>query len=199
MVLGVQVEHVRRQRPVQPRHRATHDVKTRPRKRGARLKIQTQGLAQGHVVLRWPGQWRGVGTGTTGGRPASHFDIGGFVGTHGHLRMRQIGHGKQGLVHGLLQTRQIVRGLLELGLELAHLGHGGLNRLALGFALANVARQGVALCLPLLGAHLQVFALGLHGLKGGHVNKGLGLAPRLEPLHHVVKVFAQQLNVQHGG
>jgi hypothetical protein len=44
--------------------------------------------------------------------------------------------------------------------------------------MADLLRQGVALRLQVLGAHLQALALGLQRLEGGHVERHAALARR---------------------
>jgi hypothetical protein len=81
--------------------------------------------------------------------------IAGFVCSHGHAFVRQVGYSQQQGLELNLQGLQALRRAAELLADARHLGEQAVDRLALALADADLLRQRVAARLQLFGARLQ--------------------------------------------
>ncbi len=188
MLGGMGIQHELRQRAVQPGDAAFHERKAAAGDPYGGLEIEPAELfAELDVVLD-----RKVEAPRRA--PAQNFDIARFITAHRHALVRQVGdHRDEGVV-ALLERRQGILVRLQLVADAGHLGHHRRDILALALQHADLLRQAVSFRLQVLGADLQVLALGLQRLEGGGVERR---AARGEAFGDQGEVGAQQLNVQH--
>ena len=173
VLLRLHVEHELGERPMQPRDRAAQEREARARELDAGLEVEAERRADVDVVARRELE-------LARRAPAPHLDVGVLVGADRNARVGQVRQRHQLVVELGLDRREALGRAIELGADGGDVGHRRAGVGALALELADLARQGVAPRLQLLGARLQRLALGLERDEALDVEKRLRRLARLE-------------------
>ena len=196
MLLGLHFQHELRQRAVQARHGALHDAEARASEFDAHVKVQAQRRAHVYMVFDRKVKYPRCA-------PAAGHHIAVLVCPARHAGVRQIGHGQQHGLHITLDPLQLRGAVFQFGFDVGGLRHHGVHfcgtRSAFGLELADLLAQRVAPGLQFFGAGLDGFALGFQRGEGGQVQKGLRRFTGIQAGKDRVQVFAQQIDIKHGG
>ena len=108
--------------------------------------------------------------------------------------MRQVGHRQQPIAHALLHGLEIAFERRQLVADAGDLAQHRRCVFAPAFGDADLLRDRVAPRLQLLGAHLDVLALGLERDERGRVEL---IATRLQARGDGIEIVAQKLDIEH--
>ncbi len=148
MLLGLDVEHQRGQRPLQPGERPEQGHEAGAGQLGAAAEIHAEAGAQLVMLLGRKGE-------IALAAPAAQLLIGGLVPPVRHVLGQDVRQAGQLLVKRRLEALQALLRRRHRDLERRHLGHQGLGRATAAAQAANLLGERVALRLLLLQLGLQ--------------------------------------------